>query len=276
MVIEVRRSDDCRQGVRSCWAVVKIETFFIPEEIDGTHSICILIDAIRASCTISTLFEKNVSQVILTEDEHKSLQTSFSEDRDELFICAEKVEGSKSDLAHASPSLAELESIDIPEQQRVLFKTTNGTQGILKLRKKGVETILIGSMLNKEAVIRKALSLASEKDVPLNIVCAGRENGRIYCIDDTYCSAKLIEYALVASKELGIGIELQDSALIALGILKNYVNTEDAFSKSATGNVMRLVGSERDIALCARDSISTIVPRVGTCDNSDHITIEKE
>lgn len=256
--------------------MVKIETFFIPEEIDGTHSICILIDAIRASCTISTLFEKHVSQVILTEDEHKSLHTSFSEDRDELFICAEKVEGSKSDLAHASPSLAELESINIPENKRVLFKTTNGTQGILKLRKKGVETILIGSMLNKEAVIKQALTLASEKQVPLNIVCAGRGNGRIYCIDDTYCSAKLIEYALVASKELGIEIELQDSAKIALGILNDYVDTEDAFSKSATGNVMRLVGSERDIVLCARDSISTIVPRVGDCDDADHITIEKE
>lgn len=256
--------------------MVKIETFFIPEEIDGTHSICILIDAIRASCTISTLFEKHVSQVILTEDEHKSMNTSFSEDRDELFICAEKVEGSKSDLAHASPSLAELESINIPENKRVLFKTTNGTQGILKLRKKGIETILIGSMLNKEAVITQALLLASEKQVPLNIVCAGRGNGSIYCIDDTYCSAKLIEYALVASKELGIEIELQDSAKIALGMLNDYVDTEDAFSKSATGNVMRLVGSERDIALCARDSISTIVPRVGGCDDSGHITIEKE
>ena len=255
--------------------MVSIEAYFIPEEIHGNHSVCILIDAIRASCTISTLFEKNVSQVILTEDEHKSLHTSFIDDREELFVCAEKVEGSKSDFAHASPSLAELEHIGILEHKKVLFRTTNGTQGILTLRKKGAETILIGSMLNKEAVIRHALLLASERKVPLNIVCAGRENGKIYCIDDTYCTGKLIEYALSASKTLGIEIELQDSAKIALGILNNFENTEDAFSKSATGNIMRLVDSEQDIALCARDSISNIVPIVQAYDTSGHITIER-
>ncbi len=255
--------------------MVKIETFFIPKEFEGTDSICILIDAIRASCTISTLFEKNVSQVILTEDLHKSITSNILENQDELFICAENVEGSKADLAHASPSLAELEEIDIPEQQKVLFRTTNGTRGVSTLQQKGVETILIGSMLNKEAVIKYGLQLAAEKNMKLSIVCAGRENGKIYCIDDTYCSGKLIEFALETSKIMGIDVDLQDSSKIALNMLNSYTDTFDAFSKSATGHIMRIVGSERDIALCARDSISTIVPKVTGFSQSNHITIER-
>ncbi len=101
------------------------------------------------------------------------------------------------------------------------------------------------------------------------------KNGRIYCIDDTYCSGKLIEYALEASKIMGIEVDLQDSAKIALSTLNMYADTVDAFSKSASGNIMRLVGSERDIELCSRDSISTLVPIIKGFDSIGHIIIEK-
>lgn len=259
-------------------AVIKtltLETFFIPSEVNNSTSVCILIDAIRASCTITTFFDKNCSQILLTEDEQKSLMLDKSINRDDYCICAEKIDGSKSDVAHVSPSLAKIQHYSFPSNGKVLFRTTNGTKGIFSLQKNRNNTIFIGSMLNRNAVVKHAIEEASRQNCSLKIVCAGRGNGEIYCIDDTYCSGKLVESAIAMAEGMGIVIDLQDSAKIALLSLNNFKNTVDAFSKSASGEIMRKVGNEVDIELCAQDNISTTVPQVKGLDEFGHIVIEK-
>lgn len=253
-----------------------LEVVFIPSEIRHDQApVCVLVDAIRASGTTVTFFDKGCSQVLLTSDEKKSLEIDKKIIEESYCICAERVEGDKAELAHVSPSIGEINALDSLNDRKVLFRTTNGTLGVHNLQKLGIDEIYIGTMLNRDAVMKAALNRAKELSTGVSIVCAGRGNGTIYCIDDTYCSGKLVESSLNIADEMGIELNVQDSAKIALNMLNSYKNTVDAFEKSATGQIMRNVHTEIDIILCAQDNISSAVPKVSGVDKYGHIIIDK-
>lgn len=255
---------------------LKIETVFIPKEIkkDST-SVCVVVDAIRASCTIVSFLEKGYKNILLTANERRSMEINPDIKGDKYYICAEAVEGTKAPLAHFSPSLTEINNLSCDNNRNILFRTTNGTVCVHTLIDIGIDEIFIGSMLNLDAVAKAALDRAVEKETGVCVVCAGRENGGIYCIDDTYCSAKILEKVIQFANEKNIPVDVQDSTKIAISMANSYKDAYDAFSKSATGQIMRNANTEEDIKLCSLDNISNIVPKVTGIDRYDHIIINK-
>lgn len=256
---------------------MKLEAVFIPSELRRDSApVCVLVDAIRASSTIITFFAQGSGCIFLTRDEESSITTDCRITQEDYCICAECVEGDKAELAHVSPSLAEIQRLGYLNDKKVLFRTTNGSLGVHILHQQGIQEIYIGSMLNRDAVMQAAIQRAQELSTGVCIVCAGRGNGTIYCIDDAYCSGKLVESGIAFAKKEGIVLDLQDSAKIALGLLQAYPSTQEAFAQSATGQIMRNIQTEIDITLCARDNIFDVVPNVTGCDSYGHIMIEKE
>ncbi|HJA71703.1 MAG TPA: 2-phosphosulfolactate phosphatase [Candidatus Lachnoclostridium stercoravium] len=251
-----------------------IETAFIPGEacLEG-QSICVVIDAIRASGTIVTLFQQRCGQILLTEDESRSIEEDDRIRLENYCICAEREEGDRAALAEVSPSLADIHKMGDLKGRNILFRTTNGTRGIRALYGRGVENILVGSLLNADAVMETAVSMAVSKELGICLVSAGRHNGRISCIDDSYSCGRLAETGVKYAKKQGIPVELADSSKIALRLASTFTDGKEAFSMSATGQIMRNVNSEIDILLCAEENISNMVPLVTGVDRNGHVII---
>lgn len=255
---------------------MKFDIAFIPSDTrQGTSPICVLIDVLRASSTIVTLLDKGCSKVILTDSEDKFDDIRKMTDKPRVLICSEDLLGQRLDRADFSPSLIEVEKLGDLADTVVVMKTTNGTAGIHELMKKGIDNIFIGCMLNSEEVMNKAVSRAMELKENINIVCAGRESGKSYTIDDVYCAAKLLQYGKTAAWKYNIEAQIQDSAKIAESTLSGYIDTASAFEASASGSVMKRVNCHQDILLCARDNITKTVPKVTGCDENGFIIIEK-
>ena len=253
---------------------LKIDAAFIPREVCKSHNpLCILIDAVRASCTIAAFFDKGAEEIVLIEDEHAYVRAHPEALSPVCCICAEKLDGSRAELAEVSPSLRELYGCGSFQGRRVLFRTTNGSIGIRSLGEQGIGNILIGSLLNCDAVAKAAVDLAVAKGMNLCTVCAGREHGNIYCIDDTYCAGVLIRSMEAYARSLGYEPDLQDSAKIAYNVVEAYADAEEAYRNSASGEIMRRLGSEQDLALCSRKDVTRVVPRVSRIDEEGNVTI---
>lgn len=255
---------------------MKFDVAFIPSDSKlNTSPICVLIDVLRASSTIVTLLDKGCSRVLLTDSEEKLVDIKKMEGNKRVLICSEDLLGKKLDVADFSPSLIEVEKLGDLSNAVVVMKTTNGTTGIHELMKNGIDNIFIGCMLNSEEVMKKAVSRAIDLNRNINIVCAGREKGKSYTIDDVYCAAKLLQYGKTAVLNFNIEAEMQDSAKIAENTLSFYMDTAAAFEASASGSVMRRVNCHQDILLCGRDNVTKTVPKVTGCDKEGLLIIEK-
>lgn len=255
---------------------MNFDVSLIPDDVkDGEHSICILIDVLRASSTMTTLMNMGCQEILLTDDIENALKSDEIKNSDNLISCAENVAGDCRNGADFSPSLIGIEKMHNLSTKRILMQTTNGTTAIHKLYRKGVRKILIGCMRNAQTVMETAVSQAHKYSYNINIVCAGRGESTIYTIDDLYCAARLTEYGIKAAKELEIDYFLNDSAKIALHSLTAYSSTEEAFEASASGNVMRKINCREDIYLCAQDSIMSTVPYIDSEASSKYIVIKQ-
>ena len=253
---------------------MKFDVSLIPDDVkDGEHSVCILIDVLRASTTMTTLMNKGCREILLTDNIEEALKSEEIVKADDIVSCSEGVEGNCRSGADFSPSLIGIERMPDFCEKRILMQTTNGTTAIHKLYRRGGGRILIGCMRNARTVMEKAVEIAEELSFNVNVVCAGRESSTIYTIDDLYCAARLIEYGVLAAGERSIPWVLNDSAKIALHSLKAYGSTEEAFAASASGNVMRSIHCDEDIRLCAQDSIMETVPYINREVSSNYIVV---
>ena len=238
------------------------EVAFMPKEVKpNSPSVCVVIDVIRASTTMTRLVEKGASKIVLTNDEHQTLRENPSFLREETMICAEQVSGEAADIADFSPSLKEIETAEV-KNQLVVMRTTNGTVAIHTLRELGIKHIFIGCMNNARAVMNKAVRLAAELNTGVIIVAAGRDNTNIAALDDTYCAAKLLSHGQQIAAKNGIKAIQADSGIIASKLMLGYTDTFDAFSQSASGAVMRKINCEEDIFTCAQENTTEVVAKV--------------
>lgn len=247
---------------------------FIPQDLKhNLSSVCIFIDVLRASSAIVSLFDKGCKEVLLTDREEKLVEIK-NKNNSKLLICSENLLGERLDIADFSPSLIEINALGDLTDSTVAMKTTNGTVGIHKLMEQGFEHIFIGSMLNSKQVAEEAVSLAAKLGFGINIVCAGRNNGKTYTIDDIYCAAKIVQYAKAATRINNIEAKTTDSVIIAEKLLTSYLDIATAFEASASGNTMRRLNCHQDIALCARDNITKTVPKVAGINHEGFIVVK--
>ena len=249
------------------------EVAFTPADVKvKSATVCVVIDVIRASTTITQLLKKGSTEVVLTNDEQQTMQENPSYREDGTVICAEQVSGDAAERADFSPSLIEVEKVDVLGR-RVVMRTTNGTVAAHKLQERGIEHIFIGCMNNAKAVMQEAVLLAKELETSIMIVSAGRHATEIAALDDAYCSAVLLEHGQQAAHVESLVPVIADSGLIAGSLLLAYKNTEEAFLQSASGAVMYKIGCEADIFTCARVNTTDAVGKVSL--SAGKIVIQK-
>ena len=134
-----------------------------------------------------------------------------------------------------------------PRAEAAVLTTTNGTRAVVQAAA-NCDLVLVGSMLNLDAVA----VVARERGEDVEVVCAGLRGGPSE--DDAYCAGRIA--ALV-------GGEPTTKAEQALALAASFPTAEVAF------RTVRRVGetvAEEDLAWCARESVTSVVPRFdGMC-----------
>lgn len=133
-----------------------------------------------------------------------------------------------------------------PAAGTLVLTTTNGTR-LLVAAAERCELVLVGSLLNLEAVVAAARRHGAE-DVA--VLCAG-VRGEL-ALDDAYTAGRLAE---------ALDGEPTDSAVAAMRLAGTFASAEEGLSASQSARNLRASGLEADIAWCARESVLDVVPR---------------
>jgi len=125
--------------------------------------------------------------------------------------------------------------------ETLILTTTNGTRTILTAAE-ACEEVLLGSLLNLDAVVRAVL----ERGRNVVVVCAGFQAA--FAIDDAYCAGRIVQL---------VGAERTDAAIAAELVAHAF---PDAWS-GLTARTYGPPGLDEDIRFCAQESVLDVVPR---------------
>ncbi len=169
---------------------VALSNNFTPDSlrVDLKNSVIAVIDIIRATSTIATLFGSGVKSIIVagTLDEAYSLKEAFPE----KLLCGEKG-GLKPDGFDYGNSPLEFSTIDLLGRQAIL-KTTNGTVSFLKAA--GSPAAFSLAALNFRHTMDDILDYGLKNGKDILFLCSG-EMGKV-AYDDVYIAGLGVKYFL--------------------------------------------------------------------------------
>lgn len=216
----------------------------------------IVVDVLRATSTLTTLFELGARSVEIAADLGQARALAAAG----RLVCAEERSGRQAAVATVPVSPSRLQPSELAGQDLVVC-TTNGTRALRRVRRSTAHVVL-GCLLNASAVAEVTLDLALRMSTSISVVCAGRRLGAIPCLDDTYAAGVIVERLLSAAAKAGVGGVCTDAAVLATMAATIAGSPLEALSASATGEILRRAGAEQDIAFCARVDKTDVVPVV--------------
>ena len=218
---------------------MKVHVAFTPGE-HTPASIGIVVDVLRATSTITQALAAGYRRVLCCAEIDDARALAESEGPAKLAgeRRLEHIEGF--DFGNSPREVA-----GAPAAETLILTTTNGT-GLLVAAAARFEQVLVGSLLNLEAVATAAR--ASGQDVA--VLCAG-VLGEL-ALDDAYCAGRIVA---------ALGGDRTDSAEAATRLADSYPDALAGLGASRSGWNLRRNGFEDDIAWCARESVLDVVPR---------------
>jgi 2-phosphosulfolactate phosphatase len=228
-----------------------LDVAFLPSQARNlTNSVCVVVDVLRASSTIVTLFERGCPRVLLA----KSVAEGQRLARGGGHLLAGERNGLPPAGFDLGNSPAELKDLELTGRS-VVLTTSNGTVAMQRVA--GARGVLIGCFINARACCNAALELARDDKADLTLVCAGRQ--RRFALDDAACAGYLAGTIAALGGSPG---DLTDSARCALRLWQSYGSPRPAFRDSMSGRRVLEIGHCEDLALCARMNVSEVIPRL--------------
>jgi 2-phosphosulfolactate phosphatase len=220
---------------------VRVHVAFTPAEARRVPT-AIVVDVLRASSTIAQALASGYRRVLCCAEVDEAL--ALRERLGGAVLAGERLAAPIPgfDLGNSPREFLEARA------ESVVLTTTNGTRAIVAAARVS-ETVLVGSLLNLEAVARAA---AGGGDV--EVVCAGVEGS--FTLDDAYCAGRVA--ALLEG-------ERSDAAEAAVRLAQSFGSAEEAL-RAAENPRQEALGE--DIAWCARESVLDVVPRLARLDGA--------
>jgi len=215
----------------------------------------IVADVLRATSSIVTMLASGAEKIFPVNHHGKALQMR---QQNPTYLLAGEENGLKAKGFDLGNSPVELEQAQI-KGQTVVMSTTNGTKAIVG--SVGAGHLLIGSFLNLEAVIDKALQLGED----ITIVCS--EKSGIMAYEDHL-------FAAVAASQINhrvCDLELGDSTRWAINALQGLLGNGSEITDGQVLHVLRncshgkhLIdrGFSQDLEFIARRNYFQIVPEL--------------
>jgi 2-phosphosulfolactate phosphatase len=215
---------------------VRVHVAFTPAEAEQVPT-AVVVDVLRATSTIAQALAAGYRRVLCCGEveEARALRASLGEGVLAGERRAVAIEGF--DLGNSPREFVE------PRGETLILTTTNGT-GAVVAAAANADTVLLGSLLNLEAVAAEAAAPGAGVEV----VCAGVD-GR-FTLDDAYCAGRIVEL---------LGGERSDAAEAAVRIARSF---PDALAglRASENPLQGKLGE--DVEWCARESVLAVVPRL--------------
>lgn len=195
----------------------------------------IVVDVMRASSCIVQALASGYERILCTReaDEARAVRETVGEgllagERDAIRIEGFDVGGSPREFRDG-------------HGETVILSTTNGTRAIVHAAE-SCEHVLIGSLLNLDAVVAEARKL----DGDIVLLCAGFKGA--FAIDDAYCAGRIL---------LGLEGERSDAAVASEVMARAFPDASDGINARTYGPP----GLEEDIAWVSQVNLLAVVPR---------------
>lgn len=208
--------------------------------VDIEGSVCVIIDVIRATSTVATLFGNGAKSILIASTLKEAYK--YKEEFPERILCGEKNGVAPRGFDYGN-SPVEFSRIDFSGKKAIL-KTTNGTASFL--RTEGSPAVFSLAALNFKTTMDTVLASASKLDRDIFIICSG-EAGRV-AYDDSYIAGMAVKYLM---KKPGNFI-FSDSSKLVLSASLGDKGIEDALKKSSSAILCYKNGLGEDIPFCAR------------------------
>lgn len=247
--------------------------------------VALVIDVIRATTTLVTMFERGARSVILTRDVASARAAIVQ--RVSTLLIGEVGGLHPPDFAYGNSPVA-LSTADL-RQHNLIFSTTNGTKALVAAA--DAVGVIAACLRNGRAAVTTALDIARAANADISVICAGRAGGTQQGLDDLICAGYLVEQLIeqsggviaawqpdadfAATVQRGDAepnsVELDDSARIALRLYRNAVHNplkpmaseiSAAFQESGAAQGLARLGLAEDITFCAQIDVSEVVPRL--------------
>ena len=171
---------------------MNIEMALLPGLVrDTPRQICIVVDVLRATSTISAFFERGVREIHLGAnlDEVRAIGARLGD----CLLAGERggMAPPGFDFSNSPTQILRANAATL-EGRMVAFSTTNGTRALRQLVAEGAPLVLTGCVRNGPAVAKLAIAEARRRGCDVTVVASGRENGSKVCLDDVIACGYLV------------------------------------------------------------------------------------
>ncbi len=246
---------------------MQVRIFFNPVDMSvvETHpnDIYIVIDVIRATTTLTTIFDSGAARVYAADtlEQARDAATRFPH----RLLCGERNVKPVPGFAYGN-SPAQFSHMDLTGRELILT-TTNGTRALHACPTNS--TRLAGSFYNAQAVTARALTLAQKKESNIVIVCAGETN--YFALDDATCAG----YLALELQCQHPSIEIPDDVHAAQALYKTFAPPKLIdFAHSAQQVLTAHMGQDLDYCMKI-DGSTTVSMVVGQEAETGLLIIEK-
>ena len=217
---------------------MRVHVAFTPAEEVGAP-VGIVVDVLRATSTICQALASGYERVLCCAEIEEAREIAAREGNAVLAGERKTVRIDGFDFGNSPREFVE------PAAETLVLTTTNGTR-LLVAAAARCELVLVGSLLNMNAVVAEAQARGEEAAV----LCAG-VLGEL-ALDDAYCAVRIAE---------ALGGDPADSASAAIQLARSYESPEAGLLSSQSARNLLASGLDGDIAWCARESVLETVPR---------------
>ncbi len=235
-----------------------LNVFFTPSAIPGepaTDHIYIVIDVIRATTTLATMFERGAARVLVAETIEQA--QAAAQKLPGWLLCGERNVKPLPGFDYGN-SPVQFSQLDLTGCELILT-TTNGTRAFYACPEHSIR--LAGSLYNARAVSAQALALAQQHNSDISIVCSG-EYG-YFALDDAICAGYLALELQRQYKEHPHVTPLQvDESVHAAITLYSAYPVPKLIEHSQSAQSVIIAGLPEDVTFCLQKNGGTSVPAV--------------
>lgn len=234
---------------------MRLEVAFTPSQLlEPGRKVCVVIDVLRATSSIVTMFGRGLSEALVAETVAKAEKLAVS--RSDFLLCGER-RGLPPEGFDYGNSPGEFAGLDLTSRGAIVV-TTNGTRALA--RSAACPVVLVAALLNARAVVIRALGEARASGGDMVFVCAGQDSGRSLSLEDAFCAGALVEEAVNQRGEAPL---LSDSAKVARRLYRSFRGSALAALQAADhGRELVKIGFGSDLEFCARRDVFSVVPRL--------------
>jgi len=238
---------------------LRLNVFFTPSAIipgeSTTGHIYIVIDVIRATTTLATMFEQGAARVLVAETIEQA--QAAAQKLTDWLLCGERNVKPLPGFDYGN-SPVQFSQLDLTGRELILT-TTNGTRAFYACPEHSMR--LAGSLYNARAVSAQALALARQHNGNISIVCSG-EYG-YFALDDAICAGYLALELQRQYKEHPhvTPLQVDESVYAAISLYFAYP-VPKLIEHSQSAQSVIIAGLPEDVTFCLQKNMGTSVPAV--------------